>query len=230
MSTSPQQSYNRYKKYSTDLRHYFRLPAVQTSLTVVLSLFITAFFILVALRPTFVTITKLNKNIEESEKVLKQLQTKAMSLQKVAQLWEQALPLTKYLESSIPSKGPEYKLLVQTMEQLAVETGVVLVSETVGESLTFSKIADPYSGNNRSVIGMPFIIRVSGSYAQIAEFLEQLTTIDRLISIESMSLAKDAELEGGRIGVSLSLSGKTHYLADEGQLATILGKVVEGAE
>ncbi|KKU45346.1 MAG: hypothetical protein UX62_C0037G0005 [Microgenomates group bacterium GW2011_GWA2_46_7] len=59
--------------YARDLRRYYRMPATQMSLTVVLSLFIMAVFIVLALRPTIVAIVKLQKTIVEARKTVEQL-------------------------------------------------------------------------------------------------------------------------------------------------------------
>ena len=64
------------RQYSFDLKHYYRLPATQVSLTIVMSLVIVAIFAVFALRPTLITIVTLRKTILESRKTLQQLQNK----------------------------------------------------------------------------------------------------------------------------------------------------------
>lgn len=220
--TTQQESYNRYKKYSTDLRRYYRLPAVQASLSVVLSLFISAFFILLAIRPTLITITTLNSKIEESEKTLDQLEVKANALTSVAKTWSTVEPLLPFIDNAIPTDGPRYQSLTKSMEILASETGVILGSENIGDALVYSKVADPYTGTKRSVITTPFTIRVSGSYPSIREFFTKLTTMDRLVIIEGITFTKDAKAAQEQPGVTFTVSGSVTYLADESKLVKIL--------
>ncbi len=224
MSPDNKESYSRYKKYTTDLRRYYRLPAVQTSLSVVLSLFVVAFFILVAIRPTLITIAKLNKTIEESQKTLDQLTKKAAALNQITKIWEEISPLEKYIESSIPSDGPHYQSLTRAMELLAGENGVKLTTLMVGDALTYSKLIDPYTGIKRTVVEMPFSLRVSGGYPEISRFLTGLTQIDRLIAIESIAFSKDAKTGENELSISISLTGTVSYLADETLLNNILGE------
>ena len=224
MNPGRQESYSRYKKYATDLRRYYRMPTVQVSLSLVLSLFITAFFVLLAIRPTLVTIAKLNKTIEESEKTLKQMETKADALEKIAVTWEEIKPITKFIDNSIPVSGPGYQSLTKAMELLAIESGVTISSETVGEALTYSKIVDPYSGNKRTVVKMPFTIKVAGDYPSTSKFLAAITSMDRMISIDSIGFAKDAKLGKDSPGVTFTLAGNVSYLADPAQVAKIISK------
>ena len=71
------------QRYAQNLNRYYRMSAVRVSLTLVLSLFVMAIFIVFALRPTIVTIVTL-KTIAESEKTLQQLSVKMTNLQKAS--------------------------------------------------------------------------------------------------------------------------------------------------
>ena len=70
--------------YARDLRRYYHMPVTQISLTVVLSLFIMAVFIVLALRPTIIAIVKLQKTIGEARITGQQLESKISDLEKVA--------------------------------------------------------------------------------------------------------------------------------------------------
>ena len=222
MSNATKMAYNRYKKYSLNLRNYYKLPAVHTSLTLVLSLFICAFFILVALRPTFIAIAKLNTTIADSKKTLAQLNAKAGALQQAERVWEEIKQFEPQIERAIPSKGPAYPALVLSAEVLATSSNVQIASETIGPALTFSSIADPYTGKKRSVITIPYSVRVTGEYQNIMEFMRQLTNLDRMIQIDSLSIARDAEAEGVAQTLTLSVSAKTYIAADEQMITKIL--------
>jgi Tfp pilus assembly protein PilO len=223
MPSETQTTFNRYKKYSTDLRRYYRMPAIHTSLTVVLSLFITAFFILIALRPTFVTITTLRKTIVDSETTLAKLQTKASALQRISNQRDKYEPYEKYVNSSIPTDGPRYQNVAAAMEILAAESHVTLRTLNQGEALTFSKISDPYSGKHRVVSDMDFSLRVSGTYTNLSDFFQKLLSLDRLITIDSLSFARDSQsANDSTANISINISGNIHYLANDSLLNGIL--------
>jgi len=224
MSSTTQSNSLRYKNYATQLRKYYRMPAVQTSLSVVLSIFIVAFFILVALRPTIVTITELNRTIDESETTLKKLETKAKALQQISNTWEKILPLQQFLENTIPSDGPRYKEFVKSLEIIAYETGVTLSTETLGPALTYSSIIDPYSGMMRDVIEMPVSIRVAGGFLQVKNFFDRLAASDRLVSVESLSFSREVIGSGEGPSISFSISGNIQYLANKKLLTPLIGE------
>lgn len=211
-----------YRNISANLKRYYRMPSVKTSLTVVLSIFIVAFFIFVAMRPTFVTIAELNKTIEASRQTLKQLENKTASLEKMNQVWEQVQSKEIYVDNNIPSDGPRYGELAKVMEVLAYETGVELTSETVGGALTYSNISDPYSGMNREVISMPFSIRVTGGYLAISKFLERLGSIERLVTLDNLTFTRNTRSSNSTGELTFNISGQVHYLADKTILNPIL--------
>jgi Tfp pilus assembly protein PilO len=207
------------QRYSQDLRRYYRLPSVQVSLTLVLSLFVATIFIVFALRPTITTIATLNKTITESEKMLKQLDTKVKALQVAASQLEQVKTFLPKVNVSIPNNGAQYSPLTLSVEALALNTGIQLESETLGPTLLFSRILSPFTPNkNQVVIALPVSVRVVGSYPAVNSFLTQLLTMERILSIDSATIAREAATKTENAGVSLNVSGSAYYLADEAQL------------
>ncbi|MFH2019443.1 MAG: type 4a pilus biogenesis protein PilO [bacterium] len=224
MNASLKQRYGRYKQYSTNLAKYYRVPSIQISLSIVLSIFVCAFFVLVAIRPALIAITELKQNITESEKTLKQLQTKTAALQKASKLWEEIELKQTQIDASFPSDGPNYQTIAEAVEVLANESGVVISSESLGSALTYSSIIDPYVGKERTMIEMPFSVRVKGGYLEITSFLEQILSMRRVLGVESISFEKDIAKENLGLSLSLNISGQFHYLANEEQLKNILDK------
>lgn len=224
MNEAVAQANNRNRHYGVELQRYYRMPAVQASLTTVLSLFIVAFFVIVAIRPTLVTVATLKKSIESSEKTLKQLQAKERAVQQAAMVWEQLQSDLPFVNKAVPVTGAEYDVFTKSLEMLAVQSGVTLSSVTVGESLLYSEILKPYEGRGRTVVMTPLTIRVSGSYPDIRSFFSLLTNIDRLVDIDTLSVGRDSGGKGADTNVALSLTGSVSYLADEDVLNNILVK------
>lgn len=220
------------QKYSQDLRRYYRLPVVQMSLTMVLSLFVLSVFIIFALRPTVVSITTLKKTIAESESTLKQLETKIASLQKVSTELESLQLFLPILNTSIPNNGATYAPLITSVESLANQTGTKLENESIGPTLLFSRILSPFSPNkNQKVIMLPFTVKLSGTFPGISDFLTKLLTMDRIIGIESVIITKEAisttASKDAGVTVSLNINGSTYYLADETQINKALVSIKE---
>lgn len=204
----------RAKKYSLDLARYYRNASTQVSLSLVLSLFIVAFFILVALKPTFVTIAELTTEIEDTEQTLAALKTKSISLQQASVTWESIQDQLPYVETSIPHESPQYQQITKSMEVLAREAGVEVTSLNLGDALLYSQIIDIYTGREQKVVEMDMAVRVKGNFAQTLAFLEALLEVDRLVKIDSVTMTK--EVEGGQdVQIGMSITGAVSYLADE---------------
>ncbi len=207
------------QRYLHDLRKYYRLPAVQASLTLVLSLFLVAIFVAFALRPTIVSIVTLRTTIGESEKTLQQLDTKVSSLQRAAVQLESLKPFLPILNTNIPNNGAEYSPLSLAVEALARQTGTKLENESLGATLLFSRILAPFApGKNQIVVELPFSLRVSGSYPNVSLFLTRLLSMERIVMVESITITREAENKSENAGVALNVSGSAYYLADEAQL------------
>lgn len=210
------------QRYSQDLRRYYRLPAVQVSLTLVLSLFLLAIFIVFALRPTLLSIATLQKTIAESKATLKQLDTKVSYLQKAATQLETLKPFLPILNTNIPNNGAMYAPLTKAIESLANQTGVTLGNESLGGTLLFSRILSPFTpSKNQSVVALPFSVKASGSYPNVMAFLTKLLSMERIVVVDAVTIAQEAGAKGSGAAVSLSVSGSAYYLADEVQLSKI---------
>lgn len=206
-------------RYSQDLRRYYRMPAVQVSLTLVLSLFVMAIFIVFALRPTIVTIVTLKKTIAESEKIRQQLSVKMTNLQKASVQFELLKPILPMLNTTIPNNGAEYLPLTTAIEILARQTGTQLESESLGPTLLFSRIISPFiPSKDQSVVELPFTARVIGSYPNISTFLAKLLSMERIIIIESVTITREIGSKEENTNVALNISGSAYYLADKVQL------------
>lgn len=212
----------RTKRYSLNLAKYYRNTSTQVSLTVVLSLLLMAFFVMVALRPTFVTIGRLNTQIEETEQTLSNLQKKSRSLQQAAQVWERVQEGLPFVEASIPSDSVLYQAIVKTLETIAAESGVEIANSALGEALIHSQVTDVFAGDKRSVVEMEAGIRIKGDFLASLRFLRALLQMDRLVSVESVTVTKELE-EAGGVQIGMTVTGKVHYVADKARLNKILG-------
>lgn len=212
-------------KYTQDLQRYYRLPAVQASLTLVLSLFVVAFFVAFALRPTIVSIVTLKKNIVESEKTLKTLETKVINLQKASKELDNIKPFLPTLNKEIPNAGAKYSPLISAVEGLAAQTGVKLDSESLGSTLLFSRLLTPFAPNrSQSIVMTPFTVRVVGNYVNAYSFLTKLTALERVIMVETVTISREANSKNSSSAlVALNITGNAFYLADD----ALLKKAIE---
>ena len=188
---------------------------------------ITAFFIMFAIRPTFATIVKLQKNIEESRTTLKDLETKVTALSKAATLLEKIKPQLPSIETSIPPDGMRYDELAYSLEALAQNTETTLESFTLGDSLVSSRLVNAYTPNKKQeVVPTPITVRINGTYPQVSVYLTRLASTIRLTAIESVAILKDGagsrNSEGGTL--TMTISGLVYYAADPGAIQKVFPK------
>lgn len=211
------------QKAKLDLARIYRTPAMQVSLTIVLSLFVISFFVIFALRPTIISIVTLKKTIAESQKTLQQLETKSRNLELVATQLEEIKDELPRLTLSVPTKGAEYASLTRDLEILAQQTGSKLDSESLGPTLLFSRILSPFTpSKDQTVVELPFSIRVTGSYASVINFLARVLSMPRIMMVESATITREAGPKNAATSVALNISGSTYYLANEAQLQKAL--------
>jgi len=230
--TNPKLGASRARRYGLDLSRYYKIPAVQSTLSVVLSLFVVAIFILFAIKPTFVTIVKLQKSIEDSAKTLQTLTTKVAALERASTNLESLKPFLPMIEASIPSKEAGYATLTSSVELIAYQSGVALTTTTLGETLLYSRIFTPFTpSKGESVIALPFTARVVGSYGAISQFLQSLMKMDRIVHIESLTYAREGNVRSTtESATSLTISGEAYYLADQAQLLKTLSVTKKGGK
>lgn len=218
------------QRYLQDLRRYYRMPVMQTSMTLVLSLFVMALFIVFALRPTLVSIVTLKKTITESKDTLKKLDIKVDNLQKAATQLDSIKPFLTTLNYNIPNDGAKYSPLTISIESLANQNGVKLDGETLGPTLLFSRILTPFNqSKNQTVVTLPFTVRVTGAYPNVSMFLTKLLSMERLLIIDSVTITKEVEAKTSMASVALNISGSAYYLADDVQLQKSLS-LTKGAK
>lgn len=221
-NTTTKYNTSRARKYELDLSRYYRLPAVQSSLSVVLSLFVVAFFLVFALRPTFISIVELQKNIEESKKTLTQLEAKVQTLESVSKRWEELKKYLPMIDASIPQTGASYQEFVSVIELLASQAGVKLDTGSLGNTLLFSRVLSPFTQTKSSdIVEMPFALRVVGTYAQVSDFLALVMKLDRLMALDTLTYSREG-VKGAQPSdtplTTLTIQGRLFYLADLKQL------------
>jgi Tfp pilus assembly protein PilO len=195
------------------------MPAVQVSLTLVLSLFVMAIFIVFALRPTIISIVTLKKTIIESKATFEQLNTKIANLQSASDQLDLIKNFLPTLNTNIPNDGAKYFPITITVEALANQNEIKLESESLGATLLFSRIITPFTpSKNQSVIALPFNARVIGNYSNVLAFLTKLLSMERIIMIESVTITKETGTKLSGANVALNVTGSAYFLANEAQL------------
>jgi len=195
-----------YGDYYRRLQLITRRPEVKVSGLVSLTIFAIVFFSLLAILPTIKTIIALKKEIGEIESVNKQMQKKIMSLDKAQNIYMQIASDIVFVNEVLPDKINFEKLAWQ-IHWLASENGIKIISENFDGFPIKNDIEKEVKELKEVAIGLT----INGKYENIRYFLRQLTRINRLISIEELTVNKK-RLSQNLNTVNANISAKAYYL------------------
>ncbi len=179
--------YYRYHRYFFDLRKKTKAPKTRSFAWLSLSIFTVSFFILVAIKPTVVTIAKLNREIIDKEKASNSLQQKINSILQAQQVFTENSDQLYLLEDALPAKS-EFPRLAYFLEQEAALAEVNL------KFLNFEKIGKTAASPKTSSFN--FSLVTTGDYLKLKQFLGDLEISRRIIKIERASFNQLKKEEG----------------------------------
>jgi len=209
MAFDYRQEYHRYKLHYLKLQSLATQPLAQASLTVVASLLTVILLAIFAIKPTLSTIARLTKEIQDKEKVNKQLITKTKALQKAQTTYEQITPEIPTIETALPPE-PEFVKLEQEIEYLAWQRQVLLASGNfTGFVVAGNEPEETRQKEVKKVEALAakkinFNLIVGGRYQNLKEFIQDLENLDRLIVLESVNFTKDTEIEGAELQLTIT--------------------------
>ena len=205
----------------------YQRPEIRVSTEVILSVFASVFLIMMAVRPTLVTVAELRKKIEDQSLVKTKLDTKIKRLIEAQKQLEENEAVIPLLDRAVPDDYT-YANLAKKIEIVALETGVeieslsfssaVIVSEDEGKKKS-SKDDDHKEWVDGRYKVKEFTIRfvVVAGEQPVLSFLKKMEGLDRVMNItmvDMVSVKKRGSLKK-EIQVSGELSGY-HLLTTDG--------------
>ena len=119
MNPSWRQSYSRYKSYFLNIVGRYKERAdIKAYLEVLLSLVTVSVFAIFALRPTFLTIAELLKEIESKKGTLAQMEEKIQKLSSAQSMYDRERKNIALLDTALP-KNPNVESFVKQIEGLS---------------------------------------------------------------------------------------------------------------
>ena len=166
-----------------------------------ITIFTTAFFLLVAILPTFRTIGTLNKEIIDQETVNSKLTQKIVSLKAAEANFAPVINNLEIIKEVLPESEASERLAWQ-IYWVAEQTGVEITSGSLGEFALLNQVAEK---NKLSQLDVS--LSLSGSYQQIKNFVTKIAQIDRLMTITDISLSNKNSQLNNSLTVTLKLIG-----------------------
>jgi Tfp pilus assembly protein PilO len=188
------------ERYLAMTKAFPRMQQEQTQAYFMLSLtFISLSFLGVfAINPTLTTIFELNKKLEDSKFVDQALKTKMANLSALHDKYAALQSDWPKVNAAVPN-NPQTAYLLGQMQAIAEDTGVKVV-----DLQSFEVELTKQSEGTLKESSYVYSVSVTGDTPQLVEFLQAVTSFDRVIGIESVILTD----EGRKI---LTIQARTFF-------------------
>ncbi|MEO8581487.1 MAG: type 4a pilus biogenesis protein PilO [Patescibacteria group bacterium] len=193
------------------LLEFYQKPVAQISTELFFTIAATIFFALFAIRPTIITMTELVKEIDDKKKALELLTRKVAALSTVQNQYFTLQDQFYLFDETIPTNLSFQKIL-QIIEKTASDLQISITSLQV-QRLPISTVDElPFSGKKPQLVNLT--ISITGSYAQIRDFADQLTRQRPLLTIDSVSIANGEKSESLDF-LTATITVQAHYYGKE---------------
>lgn len=218
MAADWKKSYYRYRSFFLNIYNvYKQKPNVRIFMELLLSISTISFFLIVALRPTALTIVALLDEIKAKKETVSQLDTKIANLQKAQATYDQEFSRLSVLDTSIPTT-PTPETFVRQIEGLANNTSTSILGMTIGETVLTGTSIEPIK-KSKDLTAFPngsdavnFSISVTGDYSNLDVFFKSLENMRRPIKVDAATINVNQTDQGKQI--VLVVSGRIPYLTN----------------
>lgn len=210
MPYNPKTEYHRYQRYYTDLTHLIKKKEVVVYVELILTLAAIAIFGYFALKPTFLAISTLVKEIENKKQIDSQLQTKINALNE-AQKKLSLLENRDLVNEALPQDSGLNQLLYQ-LEYLVTVQGLTV------RNLSLDSVVINGTPKTNEIT---FSLGVIGNLENINLLLSSLEDLKRTITIGSANITKTktelgAKDESTTGTINANINGRAYFLPQGG--------------
>ena len=165
---------------------------------IVLTLCALSFFGFFAIKPTVSTIVKLQKELSDNQFVLSQMETKIKNLTELRKQYSDLQNNIPIITSAIPIQ-PDAHLLFAQIQSIAQTSNVTIkkLQNSEVEILGNDKNA------NKDYYSYSFSIGGSGSFENISKFIQILTSMERIVNIDTFSTNNISDQNNTSLGFDI---------------------------
>lgn len=164
------------------LNEFYHKPVARVSTELFLSVVAVIFFAIFAIRPTLQTMADLVKEIQDKEKLSKQLDTKIASLGSAQEQYQKYADQLPLLDKAIP-RTPLMLEGLKIIEKVASENNLIIQSISVSDLPDETQAATPGAAT-RKIVSLN--ITVQGNYLGLRQFVETLMKAQRMFIIDQV--------------------------------------------
>lgn len=193
---------DKYSKY-LELMPDFKQEKTQKFTTIVLTLLASIVLIIFALNPTLSTISNLQKQLSDNKFVEQKLEEKINNLSILQEKYAEVQPDISIVLDAVP-QNPAVVDLVAQVQSVASNTNLTLVGFQ-----TFQVETTPGSVIGKKYSSFDFALSATGDYKSMVIFMNQLVNIQRILTINNLSISKKVNFDTQTL--QLSVRGTAYY-------------------
>lgn len=168
-------------------------PLARMSVEFIATVFFIVVLFIVAIRPSFVTISKIQNSLDLLNTFNSSLLTKIDTLKKLTILYQNNKQKFDLLDTAIPQQ-PDFSVLEKQIRYLVNQNNFEILSLTftqiplIGSVDNDIKNTDSLAKDASNTI--TFNLAASGDYESIKNFISQLQTLNRLVTIQNFTISQ----------------------------------------
>jgi len=168
-------------------------PLARMSVEFIATVFFIVVLFIVAIRPSFVTISKIQNSLDLLNTFNSSLLTKIDTLKKLTILYQNNKQKFDLLDTAIPQQ-PDFSVLEKQIRYLVNQNNFEILSLTftqiplIGSVDNDIKNTDNLANDASNTI--TFNLAASGDYESIKNFISQLQTLNRLVTIQNFTISQ----------------------------------------
>ncbi len=168
------------------LLQFYERPVAKVSSEVLFSIFAVIFFAIFAIRPTILTMSDLIKEIDDKTALEQQLTQKIAALSTVQTQYLNEQNRLVVLDKALPST-PDFEGALLLIEKVASDHNLAIVTVEAKEIPQPDPATIDFSQKTR--LSKPILVTVTGTYPDIAQFVDGIRNLQREIVVESVSFS-----------------------------------------
>lgn len=171
--------------------------------TIVLTFVTLSLFAIFAINPTLSTIAQLQRELEDKQEVYRKLEEKIKNIALLQQQYDTMQSSITLVTDAIPHT-PEASELTAQLQQLGKNNSIVINRSQIFEV----DIPNKKAATKDLQQSFAFSLTAEGSYTNMTQFLTDLVSFDRIITIENIALTNGPE---GSNKVQANLRGRAYF-------------------
>jgi hypothetical protein len=194
-------------------------PLAKVSFEFIASILLILVLFTFAIKPTIIAIQKVQNKIDELTNFDTGLKTKLDTLNKLIPIYQNNTSLISILNYSIPDQ-PDFTLFEKQLRYLLYKNNMKVMALTFSDfpiiKNTEKATDDPNSTpvntdasmNLKDTNAIAYNLAVRGNYANAKSLLSQLQTLQRIVSVESVTISSESNQADDLI---VGISGSIYY-------------------